>query len=133
MQQRIELRTRREIVLLQPQRDVGNEASRRSRVNAQRAEGIGQHEQKAHPQREEQDENERREDAPDPSPIEFRDAEPTGSDILADQAGDKKAGDDEKHIDANEAAAKYRVEIVETDDEQDGNGAQAVNVSSIRQ
>ena len=38
--------------------------------------------------------------------IKGEDGEPTGGDFVQDDRGDQIAGDDEKHIDTNEAAGK---------------------------
>src|SRR5262249_39677476 len=79
----------------------------------------------------EQEENERRENASDPSLIEGQQREAAFRLLFEDDRSDQIAGDDEEDVDPDEAAGD-EVELgVECDDSEDGDGPQSVYVRSV--
>lgn len=78
-----------------------------------------------------QDQQKRRQDAPDPPRVEIQQAEGAAPEPLEDDRRDEKTGDDEEHVDPGEAAAQEVRGEMEGHDRQDRNRPQAIDVGPI--
>src|SRR3712207_9284325 len=58
-------------------------------------------------------------------------SEAAGFDVVQDDRGDEIAGDDEEHVDTDEAAAEDGETGVEQQDREDGDGPEAVDVGAV--
>ena len=92
---------------------------------------VGQELAPAEHQRRRQHERERREDAAHAPRVEAGKAEVAGRELVADDAGDQEAGNDEEHVDADEAAGHCRRESVEAEHREHGERTQAVYIRTI--
>ena len=132
MQQRQLVRIRREIgARLAPILHVGDRQQPVRRLLRQLAQGFGRQEQPADRKARGNRRDQRRQDAPRAPQIELRQREPSGPEIAQDLAGDEIAGDDEEDVDAGEARLEARNSQVEENDDDDGDGPEAIDVSTM--
>jgi hypothetical protein len=132
VEQRLELGRGVEVARLAPQGDVRDEAGAGGDVLAQGAELVGQQQLPAEQQDRRKHQDQRGEDAADAPPVEARQGEAAGLEVLEDDPGDEEAGDDEEHVDAGEAAGHRAGEGVVAQHRQHRDGAQAVYVRTVR-
>ena len=89
-----------------PEQEIGRRQGRGGGALAKVFQVVRKQDEGTEDARGEQHREERREDAPYPTLVKGEDGEPTGIGFVQDDRGDQIAGDDEKHIDTNEAAGK---------------------------
>jgi hypothetical protein len=131
MEQRLALRRDVEIAGLVPEQGVGHGQRRCGGTLAEVHQVVGEEDVGAEGEGDEDHGEEGREDTPNPALVEGQEGEAAGLQVAQDDRGDQIAGDDEEHVDADEAAAEQRKAGMEEQDRQDGDRPQSVDVGAV--
>ena len=131
MQQRLFRRRDVEIAGLQQQRDIGRKRRAGGDVAAQLRIWRRQHPEPSQHQHRAQHDNQGRKDPPHAAVVEGDQAETLRAQFARDDAGDQEARDDEKDVDADEAARHRLGKTVEIHHQHDRDGAESVDIAAI--
>ena len=131
MQERLELRRHVEIARFLPQHEVRREGGARGHVTSEAGIIVRVQSEPTDRHHRGQYDRQRREDSPDATRVEVREAETTAVDRREDDARNQVAGNDEEYIDADETAGKAGQFEVEKNYGGHSYGAQTINVWTI--
>jgi hypothetical protein len=95
-----------EVAGLVPEQEVGRRQGRRGGALAEVPQVVGEEDERAEDERDEDHGEQGREDASHPALVEGQEGEAARLEVAQDDRGDQVAGDDEEHVDADEAAAE---------------------------
>src|ERR1041385_7864162 len=115
MQQRRKLGCRAEVAGLPEESEIGDEGCGGADVPAKGAELPLQHEEPAGDCASDQHDDQRRKDSTRPTCVEIKEAEAALLHRPVDDAGNQKAGNNEKNVDPDKAAGKLLWEGMEAD------------------
>src|SRR5476651_950888 len=131
MEQDLDGRGLVEIAALRPEHEVRDEACAGRHLLAQLAILVAEQQEPAQHEGHDQDEEQRRQDAPDAPAVEIQDAEGAAVEPGEDDRGDQEARDHEEDVDAHEAARQPLREGMENQHRRHRDRPQAVDVGAI--